>query len=149
MGEDGYLPSMVGFVSNHIAEHLRADRPGLSPAVSQETRDAAPATERLGQHFRASRAALGQPKPGLFGCAVGAVQLCWNAEVRGCKPDPLAADIMHMREDRRDCADVAVRLGIPDGGIKLFDEILVDSLVGGKDPHCGLAGLSGCFEWAC
>ncbi len=67
--------------------------------------------------------------------------------MRRRKPDPLAADIVHVREDGRDGADAAGRFGIPCGGVKLLDESLVDAIVGGKDPGCGLAGLSGCLVW--
>ena len=82
MREHGNLPAMVGFVSNHIAQHLGADRPGLSPAVSQESRDAATAAERFSQHFRTANGALGQSGTGLLRCAVGAVQLRWNLQMR-------------------------------------------------------------------
>jgi hypothetical protein len=42
--EHTYLPSMVGFVSKHVAEHLRANRPRLSPAVSVKLLNAASGT---------------------------------------------------------------------------------------------------------
>jgi hypothetical protein len=43
---------------------------------------------------------------------VRAVELWWNLQVRSCKPDPLGAHIVHVREDRRNGA------GLP-GGLAL------------------------------
>jgi hypothetical protein len=53
--------------------------------------------------------------------------------VRSCKPDPLAADIVHVAEDRRNGADVVFvgvfagrfgcRFGSPGGRVKMFDRI--------------------------
>src|SRR5580704_4495099 len=59
-----------------------------------------------------------------------------------CKPDPLAADIVHVGEDRRDGADFAGRLGSPGGRVETFDKNLVDAIIGGKDLDCGPAELS-------
>jgi hypothetical protein len=73
---------------------------------------------------------------------VRAVELSWNLQVRSCKPDPLGADIVHVREDRRNGAGLAGRLGSPGGRIKMFDKNLVDPIIGGKDLDCGSAELS-------
>src|SRR5208337_4727231 len=43
MREHTYLPAMVGFVREHVAQHFHANRPRLSPAVSAKLLDAAPA----------------------------------------------------------------------------------------------------------
>ncbi len=51
MGEHGNLPAMVGLVSDHIAKHFRADRPGLGPAVSEELDYTTLAAERFSEHF--------------------------------------------------------------------------------------------------
>ena len=59
-----------------------------------------------------------------------------------CKPDPLAADIVHVREDRRDGTSLAGRFGSPGGRVKMFDKHLVHTIIGGKDPDCGSAELS-------
>jgi len=76
--------------------------------------------------------------------AVRAVELSRNLQVRNCKPDPLAADIVHVREDRRNGADFvfAGRIGSPDGRVKMFDKNLVHAITGGKDLDCGSAELS-------
>jgi hypothetical protein len=79
---------------------------------------------------------------------VRAVELGWNLYVRSGKPDPLAADIVHVREGRRNGADFARRFGIPDGRIKMFDQKLVDALVGGKDLDRSWAELSGYLGWS-
>jgi hypothetical protein len=73
---------------------------------------------------------------------VRAVELSWNVEVRSAEPDPLGADIVHVREDRRNGAGLAGRFGSPGGRIKMFDKDLVDPIVGGKHLDCGRTGLS-------
>jgi hypothetical protein len=139
MREHTYLPAMVGFVSNHVAQHLRANRPGLGPAVSAKRLDAAPATERVGEHVRAAGGALRQSRAGLLRRAVRAVELRRDLQVRRCKPDPLAADVVHVREDRRNGADVARRFGFPRSRVKVLNEELVHVIVGGKDSNRGSA----------
>jgi hypothetical protein len=49
---------------------------------------------------------------------------------------------MHVREDRRNGAGLAGRLGSPGGRIKMFDKNLVDAIIGSKDLDCGSAELS-------
>ena len=48
---------------------------------------------------------------------------------------------MHVREDRRNSADVAGRFSSPDGRIKAFDQKLVNAIIGGKDLDRGSAKL--------
>jgi hypothetical protein len=143
MREHTHLPAMVGFVRKHVAEHFRANRPRLSPAVSAKLLDAALATaERFSEHLRAASGALGQSCAGLLRRAVRAIELSWNLQVRSCKPDPLAADIVHVREDRRNGTDFAGRFGSPGGRAKMFDKNLVDAIIGGKDLDRSSAKLS-------
>jgi hypothetical protein len=133
MREHTHLPAMVGFVRKHVAEHFRANRPRPTPAVSAKLLDAALTTaERCSEHLRAASGALSQSRAGLLRRAVRAVELSWNFQVRSCKPDPLAADIVHVREDRRNGADLAGRFGSPGGRAKMFDKHLVDAIIGGK-----------------
>ena len=81
--------------------------------------------------------------------AVRAVELPRNLQVRSCKPDPLAADIVHVREDRGDGAGAgfARRLGCPDFMVKMFDKKLVDAIIGGEGLGCDLTELSVNFGW--
>ena len=142
MRKHAHLAAMVGFVSQHVAEHLRADRPGRCPAVSAKLLDAAlTIAERFGEHLGAACGALGQSRTGLPRRAVRAVELWWNRQVRSCKPDPLGADVVHMGEDRRNRTGPAGRFGSPRGRIEMLDEHLVHAIVGGKDPDGGLAQL--------
>jgi len=143
MREHTHLPAMVGFVRKHVAQHFQANRPRPSPAVSAKLLDAAPTTaERFSEHLRAASGALGQSRTGLLRRAVRAVELWWNLQVRSCKPDPLGADIVHVREDRRNGADLSGRFGSPGGRVKMFDKNLVHAIIGGKDLDCGSAELS-------
>ena len=147
MREHAYLPAMVGFMRNHVAEHFRANRPRLRPAVPSKLRDAGPAT--VGDHLSAASSALGQSRKSLLRRAVRAVKLCWNLQVRSCKPDPFGSDIVHVGEDRRDGAGVAGRFcrrfrwqfRCPGSRIKVFDKKLVHAVIGGKDLDCGSAEL--------
>src|SRR6266700_2477599 len=146
MREHTHLPAMVGFVRKHVAQHFRANRPRPSPAVSAKSLDAAPTTaERFREHLRAASGALGQSRTGLLRRAVRAVELCWNLQMRSCKPDPLAADIVHVREDRCNSAGVVFsgvfagrfgcrRSGSPGGRVKMFNKNLVHAIIGEKDP---------------
>ena len=146
MREHTHLPAMVRFVSKHVAQHFRANRPGPSPTVSKEFPDATLlATERLSEHLRAALSALTQCRAGLLRRAVRAVELPWNLQMRSCEPDPLGADVVHVRKDRRNRADLAGRYGSPGGGVKMFDESLIDAIVGGKDLDSGLAELTANF----
>jgi hypothetical protein len=173
MREHTHLPAMVSFVRKHVAQHFQANRPRRSPAVPQKLLDAAfvlttalTTAERFREHLRAASGALGQSRTGLLRRAVRAVELGWNLQMRSCKPDPLAADIVHVGEDRRNGADFVSaevfagvfarrfgcrfccrRFGTPGGRVKMFDKHLVHAIVGEKDLggrnlDCGSAELS-------
>ena len=138
MREHTHLPAMVGFVRQHVAQHFQANGPRRSPAVSAKLLDAASTSaECFGKHLRAASGALGQSRAGLLRRAVRALELWWNLEVRSCKPDPLAADIVHVGEDCSDGADLAGRFSSPGGRVKMFDKDLVHAIVDGKDLDCG------------
>jgi hypothetical protein len=142
MCEHAHLPAMVGFVRKHVAQHFHANRPRPSPAVSAKFLDAAPtAAERFREHLLAAGGALGQSRASLLPRAVRSGKLSWNFQVRSGKPNPLAAHIVHVREDRRDGAGLAGRLGSPRARIKMFDKHLVHALIGGKDLDRGAAQL--------
>jgi hypothetical protein len=144
MREHRHLPAMVGFMRWHVTQHFHANRPRPSPAVSAKLLNPAPTTvQRFRQHLRAAASgALGQARTGLAGRAVCAVELSCNLPVRSRKPDPLAADIVHVREDRYDGADLARRFGRPGGRVKRCDKNLVHAIMGGKDLDCGSANLN-------
>ena len=138
MREHTHLAAMVGFVRKHVAKHFQACRPRPSPAVSEKIFDAAPATaKRLGEHLLAASGALGQSRTSLLRRAAGSMELAWSLQVRSCEPDPLGADIVHVREDRRDAANLPGRFGFPGDRVKLFDKNLVHAIIGGKDLNCG------------
>jgi hypothetical protein len=143
MRKHTHLPAMVGFVSKHVAQHFRANRPRPSPAISAKLLDEAAITaERFGEHLRTTRGALGQSSTSLLRRAVRTVELRWNLQVRSRKPDPFSADIVHMGEDGRNGADVAGRFGFPCGRVEMFHKHLVDAVINGKDLDRGPAELS-------
>src|ERR1700693_2511337 len=147
MREHTHLPAMVGFVRKHVAQHFHANRPRPSPAVSEKLLDAAPTTaERFREHLRAASGALRQSCTRLPRRAVRAIELSWNLQVRSRKPDPLGADVVHVREDRRNAAPLAGRFGSPGGRVKMLDKHLVHALVGRKDLDWGSAQWSAQFS---
>ena len=134
MREHTDLPTMMGFVREHVAQHFRADRPRPGPAVAAKLLDATFITaKRFSEHVRTASGALGQSRTRLPRRAVRAVELWRDLQMRSGKPDPLAADIVHVGEDRRNGADFAGGFGPPSGRVKMFDEKLVHAIVGGKD----------------
>jgi hypothetical protein len=147
MREHTHLPAMVGFVRKHVAQHFHAYWPRPGPAVSAKLLDAVPTAERFREHLRAASRTLCQTRTGLLWRAVRAVKLSGNLQVRSCKPDPLAADIVHVREDRRNGAALAGRFSSPSRRAKMLDQNLVDAIIGGKDLDCGSAELSVNLVW--
>ncbi len=142
MREHANLPPMMRFVRNHVAEHLRPGRPWTSPSVSTKLLHTTFAiTQRFGKHHFAETGAPCQCRTSLAWRTARAVELWGNSQVRRGEPDPLRADIVHVREDRRNRADFAGRLGFPDGSIKILDKNLVQALISPKDPDRGLSKL--------
>ena len=141
MREHTHLSAMVGFVSEHVAEHLQANRPWGSPAVPVELLDAI-SIQRFREHLCAASGTLGQSLAGLLRRAPGAVELWRNLEVRSGEPDPFGADVVHVGEDGRNGASVGWWFRFPDIGVKMFDEKLVHAIVGGEDLDRGPAELS-------
>lgn len=142
MRQHTHLPAMVRFVRNHVAQHFRANWPRPSPAVSEKLFDTAFTTaKRFAEHLRAASGAFGQSRAGLPRCAVCAVELPRNLQVRSCKSDPLAPNVVQVRENRRNAADLPRRFGSPGSRVKVFDKHLVDAIIGRKDPRCGSAHL--------
>ena len=143
MRKHAYLPAMVGFVRKHVAQHFRTNRPRPSPAVSAKFLDAAlTVVQSFRKHLDTASRALGQSGAGLLWGTVSAVKLAWNLQVRSGKPDPLGADIVHVREDRRNGPGLARWFGSPSEWVKTFDKNLVDAIVGGKDLDSGSPELS-------
>jgi len=136
-----HLPAMVGFVRKHVAQHFHANRPRPSPAVSEKFLDAAPTAERFREHLRAESGALRQSSTGLPRGAVRAIELLGNLQMRSCQPDPLRADVVHVGEDRRDGAGLTGGFNCPGARVKMLDEHLVHTLIGGKGLDCRSAQL--------
>jgi hypothetical protein len=96
------------------------------------------AAEGIGEHLRAARGALGERFAGLLRSAVEAVEPARDFQVRSGQPDPLGANVVQVREDRGDGADLARRFGCPGGGVQAPEQKLVHSFVGVEDPDGGL-----------
>ena len=122
MREHTNLPAVVGFMGEHVAEHLWA--------------------ERFREHLLAAGGALRQGLASLLCRAVHPAELRGNLEVRCCQPEPFGSDVVHVREDRRNRADLAGRFSCPYCRIELFDEELVRPIIGGKNAHGRSAELT-------
>src|SRR5216683_2981323 len=139
-----YTPGLDGGPREKVCSTAFPGQPAKAePSVSAKLLDAAPTTaERFSEHLRAASGALGQSRTGLLRRAVRAVELSWNLQVRSCKPDPLGADIVHVREDRRNGAGLARRFGSPGCRVKMFDKNLVHAIIGAKELDCSSPKLS-------
>jgi hypothetical protein len=171
VGEHRDLAAVVGFVGQHVAEHARgqlgACGPWFCPAVAHELGDALRALpfatipfatipfsgfsifdcDDFGEHRFTSCRALGECLAGLQLRAVRAVELGGDFEMRRGEPDPLGADVVHVREDRRNGADVAGWLGCPDRGSEMGEEELVQALVSGEDAEGELGRVRANIKW--
>ena len=107
MREHAYLPAMMGFVSQHVAQHFRANRPRRAPAVSAKFFNAAAIAKRFCEHLLATGGAFRQRRAGLLPRAARTVELWRNFQVRSGEPDPLGADVVHVGENCRDAANLA------------------------------------------
>jgi hypothetical protein len=142
VGEHADLAAMVGLVRNHVAEHFRANLPWLRPAVPEKFLDGVfRVVEGVSQHLCAASGTLSQCRTSLPRRATHAVQLCRNFQVRSGKPDPFAADIVHVGENHRDAASLPGRLGTPHGEVEIFDENLINAIVGGENLDGGTGEL--------
>ncbi len=142
MRKHTYLPAMVGFVRDHVAQHFQPNRPRRSPAISPKLLVSAATAKRFSQHLAATSRALSQSRAGLPRRAVRAVELRWNLQVRSCQPHPLAPDIVHMRKDRHNRAALAGWFGLPGGGGKMLDKNLVHPIISRKNLDSRPAGIS-------
>ena len=147
MREHTHLPPVVSFVREHVAQHLRAKWPRARPAVPAKLPDATIAAECFRKHLRAARGALGQRCASLLRRAVCAIELPRNLQMRCSKPDPLAADVVHVSKDRSNRADFANRFncrrfGPPGDWPKMFDQHLVHAVVDEEDPRLRRAELN-------
>ncbi len=145
MREHANLPTMMGFVRKHVAQHLDANRPWPRPAVSAKVLDATIAAERFPEHLRTASGTLGQCCARLLRRTVCAIELPWNLQVWCCEPYPLAADVVHVGEDRGNGPRTGFarvfpcrRLCFPYSRIKTFDEHLVDAVVQQKHSSAGV-----------
>jgi len=143
MGEHQDLSAMVGFVSQHVAQHFDSDGPRGSECVAAKERGMAGRTvKRLREHFGAAGGALRQPLPGLKWCAMGAVEQRGNLEMRGRKPDPFAADVVHVGKDGRDGTNFSGRFRRPGSRVEVLDHVLIHAVVRGEHPRRGWTELS-------
>jgi hypothetical protein len=139
--EHANLSAMMSFMGQHVAQHFHADRPGLTPAVPLKLLDAATTAERFREHFGTARPTIGQRCAGLRLSAMGAIELNWDLQVRSCQPDPLTTNIVHVRKDGSDAADLAGRFRGPCVSTEMLDNRLIYAIIDRKYPSRGPAEL--------
>src|SRR5712664_4101329 len=134
VGHHHNLTAMMRLVREHVSEHGPSGGPRWHPTVPTELCNAAirSGRESIRQHSQTLRGA--SPVRGsslLHGAAVG-IERCWTLQMRRCKPDPLAADIVQMREDGRDrpaTAFLTRRLSSPRTRVQMGEDELVHGVV--------------------
>jgi hypothetical protein len=132
MREHTNLSAMVSLMSNHVTQHLHANRPGLCPTISSKAIDTPTTPECLTKHLLTPNRALRQSRTRLILRTVRAIQQRRNLQVRSRKPHPLAANIVHMRKDRRNAPNLTGRLRPPRARVKMLDKTLVHSIISSK-----------------
>ncbi len=115
MREQADLATMMSFVREHVGKHGGAGGPGGSPSVSTEFHDAAARIgEGFGEHPRATPGGFGQGGAGLALCAASAMKWVRQFDVRSGETQPLATDVVNVREDSGERTKIAARgRGVP------------------------------------
>jgi len=102
---------MVGFVGDHVAQHLHANRPRRGPAISVKLLDTAIAAS-ASPSISSQRSSRSRPcRTGLLRSALRAVELCWNLEMRGCSLTTWREHCAWCVKIRHNGAGVAGRFG--------------------------------------
>src|SRR5258707_1355239 len=118
VGQHQNLTAMMRLVREHVSEHGPSGGPRWRPAVARELCNAAirNGRESIRQHAQALRGAFSVRGSSLLHGATVGIELRRTLQMRRCTPEPLAADIVQMREDGRDGPAIAFltrRLGAP------------------------------------
>ncbi len=146
VGQHQNLAAMMGLVREHVGKHGASGGPRWHPTVAREFRDAAIRSGRQGirQHAQALRSAFLVRGGGLLHGAAAGIEQRRTLEMRSCKPDPLAADIVQMREDGRDGPAIAFltwRLGAPRTRVEIGEDELVHGVIARVGFEQGVANL--------
>jgi hypothetical protein len=132
MRQHAHLAAMVRIMQNHVRKHGRAPGPRLGPTIPNELPDANRPSQGFGQHLRAAFGAFHQRGTDLTLRAAGSIKLRGQLEMRRGKPQPLPANVVHMRKDRRDGAHVSAgRFCPPGAGMQTLDDKLIHLVVYG------------------
>jgi hypothetical protein len=133
MREQADLPAMVRVMGNHVGEHSWARTPGPCPAIAKKNVNPA-FRARLGfeKHLAAARGAVSQRSSGLLLRASASVQESRYFQVRSRQPQPLTADIVHMRKDPGNRAYAPARgLRPPRPRVEVLQDELVHEIIHG------------------
>src|SRR5215472_4300039 len=104
MRDHAGLSAVMGFVRNHVGQHSGAGMPGARPSVAHKARHAALGRERLLEQLATECGTFGECGCGLFLRASLAIKTDRDFDMRRREPNPLAADVVDMGEDRGDSA---------------------------------------------
>ncbi|AXC11016.1 hypothetical protein ACPOL_1670 [Acidisarcina polymorpha] len=103
-----------------------------------ELLDPTAAVKHFSKHLSATSCNLRQALTSSLRGAMRPVELQWDFQVGSREPDPLAAHIVHVREDCGDGAHIAGRSSSPGSRVKVLDNTLIHPLIRGE----GLDGTS-------
>jgi hypothetical protein len=143
MGQHTHLTAMMRIVRNHIDHHGSARRPLFRPTVAVKSFDPALGVgESACNHLGAACAALTQSSSYLFLRATGAVE--WGRELKmwGRQPQPFAANIVNMRENRGDRPSLTPgQFRAPRRRIEMLENHLIHPFIYGVTLHQYLAKI--------
>jgi hypothetical protein len=132
MCQHAYLSAMMSVMRDHVGEHGDTWRPRPGPSIPPEVLNSARGIYCLPDHFVAKVRALRQGTACLPLRAACAIKLCRKLKVRCGEPQPLAPDVVHVREYCRNGARFAPIGWRPPGPrIQALDNKLVYSVIDG------------------
>lgn len=133
MSQHAYLPTVMSIVDDHVSNHGDSRGPRSGPPVAEEFFDSSlRRVQRLFEQLRAAPCAFSQRSSRLTLRAACAIEFSGQLNMRRGEPQPLAPDIMHMSEDRRDGARITTgRLRPPGAGIQVLEDELIHPLING------------------
>ena len=112
--EHAYLTAVMGVMQDHVDNHGGAPGPRPGPTVSEELLDATLwAAQGFRDHFRTAQGTFPERRACLLLRAAQAIEVLRQADVGGGESQPLASDVVHMSENRGDCAHVSARRFCP------------------------------------
>lgn len=133
MRQHARLPAVMGIMRKHVCQHGCAPRPRFRPSIAAKGFDAGLGMNKgTSEHLATACATFGKRQFGFFLRATSCIERRRELKMRGGKPEPFAADIMHVRKDCRDrTAPTCRQPSAPGSGIEMIEYHLIHALIYG------------------